>query len=276
MRGCSCRGTAGFAHLSCLAEQAKILVEDAEERNLDDGKFERWYACSLCEQKYHGVVKCALGWACWKAYLGRPEADWARGSAMTALGTGLAAAARHEDALSVQEAALSMRRRHGAPEESMLSAQNNLAISYDALGRFERALQMKREVYSGRLKLNGEEHEMTLRAANNYTDTLLRLRRFEEAKSVLRKAAPVARRIVGEEHLLTLKMRKNYARALCLNAGATLDDLREAVTTLEDVERVARRVLGGTHPLAMNIEASLRAARAALRARETPSTSNNA
>ena len=274
VRGCSCRGTAGFAHLSCLAEQAKILVEDAEERNLDDGKFERWYACSLCEQKYHGVVKCALGWACWKAYLGRPEADWARGSAMTALGTGLAAAARHEDALSVQEAALSMRRRHGAPEESMLSAQNNLAISYDALGRFERALQMKREVYSGRLKLNGEEHEMTFRAANNYADTLLRLRRFEEAKSVLRKAAPVARRIVGEEHLLTLKMRKNYARALCLNAGATLDDLREAVTTLEDVERVARRVLGGTHPLAMNIEASLRAARATLSARETPPTSN--
>ena len=32
MRGCECRGTEGFAHLSCLAEQAKILIEDAEER----------------------------------------------------------------------------------------------------------------------------------------------------------------------------------------------------------------------------------------------------
>ena len=30
--------------------------------------------------------------------------------------------------------------------------------------------------------------------------------------------------------------------------GATLDDLREAVTTLEDTERIARRVLGGAHP----------------------------
>ena len=36
MRGCSCRGTAGFAHVSCLAEQAKILVAEAEENNLDD------------------------------------------------------------------------------------------------------------------------------------------------------------------------------------------------------------------------------------------------
>ena len=29
--------------------------------------------CSLCKQDYHGVVCCALGWACWKTYLGRPE-----------------------------------------------------------------------------------------------------------------------------------------------------------------------------------------------------------
>ena len=34
VRGCACRGTAGFAHVSCLAEQAKILREEAEERNL--------------------------------------------------------------------------------------------------------------------------------------------------------------------------------------------------------------------------------------------------
>ena len=27
----------------------------------------------MCEQEYHGVVACALGWACWKTYVGRPE-----------------------------------------------------------------------------------------------------------------------------------------------------------------------------------------------------------
>ena len=30
VRGCSCRGTAGFARLSCLAEQAKILHDAAD------------------------------------------------------------------------------------------------------------------------------------------------------------------------------------------------------------------------------------------------------
>ena len=50
--------------------------------------------------------------------------------------------------------------------------------------------------------------------------------------------------------------------------GATLDDLREAVTMLEETMRTARRLLGGANPLAMTIERSLRNARAALRARE--------
>ena len=46
---------------------------------------------------------------------------------------------------------------------------------------------------------------------------------------------------------------------------ATLDDLREAVTTLEDAERIARRVLGGAHPTTLGIGPSLadRARRAA-------------
>ena len=57
-----------------------------------------------------------------------------------------------------------------------------------------------------------------------------------------------------------------------MDDGATLDNLREAVTTLEETERTARRVLGGAHPLMYTIELCLRNARAALRARETPSS----
>ena len=65
LRGCACRGTAGFAHVSCLAEQAKILRQEAEDNNLGveakQARFDRWHTCSLCEQEYHGVVQCALG-----------------------------------------------------------------------------------------------------------------------------------------------------------------------------------------------------------------------
>ena len=56
--------------------------------------------------------------------------------------------------------------------------------------------------------------------------------------------------------------------AIYRDAGATLDDLREAVTTLEKTERTARRVLGAAHPTGVGIEDNLRHARALLRARE--------
>ena len=61
-----------------------------------------------------------------------------------------------------------------------------------------------------------------------------------------------------------------YATALYQDAGATLDDLREAVTSLEDSGRTARRVFGGAHPLTTAIGIFLRKARAARDARETP------
>ena len=121
VRGCSCRGASGFAHISCLARQAKILVEEAEERHLPMGgeafnaRWDRWDTCRLCEQQYHGVVSCALGWACWKTYVGRPEEDELRDLAISILGNGLSDARLHEDALSVKEIAPRASNRRARP-----------------------------------------------------------------------------------------------------------------------------------------------------------------
>ena len=64
----------------------------------------------------------------------------------------------------------------------------------------------------------------------------------------------------------------NYARACCNDPGAALDDLREGVMTLGEIERTARRVFGGYHPFIRKVECILWDSRAALRARETPPT----
>ena len=85
----------------------------------------------------------------------------------------------------------------------------------------------------------------------------------------MRKTMPVARRVLGEGRETTLRTRWIYAEVLCEDPAATLDDLREAVETLEEIERTTRRVLGGEHPTTTGIEGDLRNARAALRARET-------
>ena len=271
VRMCACRGTAGFAHVSCLAEQAKILVTEAEENNLGvetrNERFTRWFACSLCEQQYHGVVYCALGWACWKTYLGRPEDSAFRLTAMRQLGTGLHFAKDYAAAVSVKEAELSTLRRIGGTEDDILITLANLAGTYDELGRSEDSLRILQDVYSRRLEVSGEEHVHTISAAINYALMLTDLERFAEAKSLLRKVIPVAQRVLGASHDHTLRMKWAYATALCTDPAATRDDLREAVMTLEDSDRTGRRVLGGAHPVTMGIEVNLREARAALRAR---------
>ena len=166
---------------------------------------------------------------------------------------------------------LSTDRRLGASDESILAVQSNLANTYQLLGRLEDALRLRRDVYSATLRLHGEEREATLIEAKNYANSLLALHRFEEVKPLLRKTVPVARRVLGANDENTLRMRQYYALALSWDPDATLDDLREAVATLEDAGRIARRLLGGAHPLTVEVDDELRDARAALRARETPS-----
>ena len=170
----------------------------------------------------------------------------------------------------MREAHLSTERRLGASEEDILAAQCNLARAHAALGRLEESRLMRRDVYSGFLKLGGEESIETITAASNYAATLIKLNRFEETKSLMRKTIPVARRVFGDCNDLTLKMRQIYARALYEDPAATLDDLHEAVTTLEEAGRTAQRVFGGAHPLTTAIGEALQYARAALAARETP------
>ena len=152
----------------------------------------------------------------------------------------------------------------------MLVVQSNLANTYQMLGKLDEALRLRRDVHSGRLRLEGEESRNTLTEADNYAMNLLDLQRFEEANALLRKVMPVARRVLGDNNQTTLHMRWNYAKALCRATGATLDDVREAVATLEGTERTARRVLGGAHPLTGAMEKSLKTVRSKLAAINAP------
>ena len=112
-----------------------------------DARWARWHTCRLCEQEFHGAVSHALGWACWKTYLGGPDND-DRVDAMTELGNALYAASHFEDALSVREALLSTMRRIGADEDILLDAQSNVASAYADLGQLEKALSMELKLYS--------------------------------------------------------------------------------------------------------------------------------
>ena len=267
MRMCACRGTAGFAHVSCLAEQAKILVAEVEENNLGDKAFNerwhRWDKCSLCEQHYHGVVSCALGWACWKTYVGRPEEDGPRVSAMTLLGTGLKDAGRFEEALSIQETQLSIMRRYSTPVSILLSVQSNLGNTYYMLGRFEEALSVRRDVHSAHLRFEsgGPTRMSTLIAALNFSTSLTDTGNFAEARAFMPDQMALAKRALGADHPLTLDFQWGYSRAFTRDKDATAEELTEVATILENALKIAQRVMGREHPRTGNIRHELATAR---------------
>ena len=87
---------------------------------------------------------------------------------MTQLGNGLFD--NHHDGRVVRERDRAL--RCGAlAHHSMLIAQGNLAMTYHSLDGLKRPC-LRRDVYSGWLKLKGKEHHETLREANNYAWTL--------------------------------------------------------------------------------------------------------
>ena len=88
----------------------------------------------------------------------------------------------------------------------------------------------------------------------------------------LRRAFEPGARLLAACKTLAIPGKKPHRRrdpkALVFDAATTLDDLREAVTTLEETARTARRVLGDAHPTTEGIEGSLQIARVMVRGRE--------
>jgi len=219
VRGCACGDRdgvsspeLGVAHVSCLARQAKISVEEAEENHLDmDPRWARWYSCSLCKRDYHGVVQHALGWACWKTYSGRPEGDHTRTNTMRQLGNGLGAAERHKDRLGVHEAELAIYKRSGASEKIMLQTKDNIALCYSRLGRIQESLALRREIYANAVALDSPS---ILFHAANLCCSLRDMNCYTEAKPFLREHLLAARRTLGADDEDYIRICWSYASCL--------------------------------------------------------------
>ena len=265
MRMCACRGTAGFAHVSCLTEQAKLLNDEAEENN-KVVQWHRWDKCGLCEQRYHGVVHCALGWAAWKTYLGRPEGDQLRVLAMGSLGIGLRSGGRFQEATDVLETALSLIHREIPSDDSTrLVVLNTLASLYTQLGRHEESLAFRRQCYEETKSIQGPCSENTLINASNLGMTLHKQAKFAEAREVVRQPLADARRTFGDDHYVTLILCETTADAIAGLGSGELgggESLRETIAMYEDLVPRSRRVLGSSHPKTQQRERCLREFRA--------------
>ena len=115
---------------------------------------------------------------------------------MNMLGNGLHAAKQHEDALSVREVELSMRRRVGIIATQHCVSLGNLASSYQMASRLEDAFGCGSILWS--LETQRSKNRETLREANNYASTLVNSNRLKRSQVSVAESIPVARRVLGE------------------------------------------------------------------------------
>ena len=162
---------------------------------------------------------------------------------MTQLGNGLEEVNKHEERIAIIETQLSTTLRLRPQNElNVLDIKHNLARCYLQTGRYEEAARLFRLVYARNKVLVGATDDSTIRAAHQLAATLIELGRYDQVKSLVLPLLPRGRRF-----------RMTYAMALYRPAGASRGEIFEAVEILEKEVCTDRRVLGPSHPDALEV-----------------------
>ena len=263
---CACRGTAGFVHISCLVEQAKIAVADDMSRESEQQKWSRWTICRMCQQPIRGKVKCAIGWACWRTYAdgyilenGQWKVDINTFNALTAVGHGLQDTGRNTEALAIFQTVVKGSKHaalcHSRFAPLVLMAETNLAKAFEALGRHDESLEIRRGLLERTKACMGATDQDTFVDALNLGNSLYDTGKFEEAKALLPEYVDSCCATYGPDDRLTLKLRFALCRSRGVVWDGSFEEVCESDKDLADIDRRARRVLGEGDPFIQNIKA---------------------
>jgi len=235
--------------LSCLVRQAEVAMKEKEELNTGEGLL-KWQKCFDCGQGFHGAVEVALGWACWKMYLGRPETAFLRCQALGILGRSLRLP-RPEEALPVLEANLALTRRYWSHDrEVILTAQSTLANCYASLERDDEALVLLRANYASWVTFRGTANESTIASALNLCVGLNVIGHLDEAVTLLRSTLKEAQRVLGFGNASTLKVVGFLATTIISDrSSSSFEEILEVGALVNEHFDTVRRIFGVGHPL---------------------------
>ena len=255
VRGCACRGTSGFVHLSCLVRGAETAVQEAFDFNRDEEQkceqFGRWRRCQFCSMDYQGPVLGALGWAAWRAYSTLPEGDLRWFHSLALLAKGLASGlGDHAAALPVLEVELQANLNHSRDMFYILNTQSAMAACYSSLGRRDEALRLRQVTYADYCTLYGISHESSINMALNVADSMIKANMCAEARSFL---CDVLRRVDSPEETLAIRLHWIIALTLFLSDDPTPIDLQDARSIHDDLLNKAHLRFGPNHPLSFDI-----------------------
>jgi tetratricopeptide (TPR) repeat protein len=111
------------------------------------------------------------------------------------------------------ERCVEIRRSLGEEHAKTLATMANLSNAYDAIGSYQKSLEIREKVLDVDRRTLGVEHLTTLSAAANLAVSYHLLERYEEAAKLFDQVLEARRRILGPEAVLTVKTMSNLARS---------------------------------------------------------------
>ena len=239
VRGCACRGSSGWSHATCLVQSAEAAPVPPLGLH-----YAAWISCSICKQRFTGLVQLRLAIALWAKYAACAlETDLERLGAVDVYAGALAAAGEHAEAARLHRGIMDVRTRTWGPEHSItLISASNLAASLVRLGECAEAAVLLRTELAARTCTVGADDKGTLAAESLLVVALLRLEKYAEAETLCRGTLEKKRRVLGREHPETLTTFANLAFSLG-NQGK----YAEAVEIEREVLVKKTRCLGAEH-----------------------------
>lgn len=188
MRGCACRGSAGFVHLPCLVTAA---THDPST----------WIRCPTCEQDFYGELRRGLATARWELAAALAEGSTERLAAQAAMlesqGKFLEAVPLFEEVLARDRAKL------GDEHSETLTSIYSLAVLHSLSGDKEKALCLAEQALAGRRRLLGDDDASTLSSMSLVGILRIQLEHYDLALPLCIEVLQGRRRVLGEDHIST-------------------------------------------------------------------------
>ena len=142
----------------------------------------------------------------------------------------------------------------GPHHPDTLASSNNLAGTYRASGRLDKAIALYEQVFSGRSRVLGPDHPGTLTSRLNLAGAYQAAGRLDEAIPLYEQVFSGRSRVLGPDHRSTLMSRDELAGAY-REAGR----FDEAITLKKQILADAMRIMGPDSPGALAARSNLAA-----------------
>ena len=239
LRGCACRGTAGYVHAACLVEANRHRT-DAHDK------------CPTCKTRFVGALSMAAAEARVRgARASRSNSDCA---ATCEFARACVEQGRHAEALQHYRNVLRQQLEHHGPDQletaqiretiAIARTTQGIANVQQSMGKYNEALKNHQKVLAINEAVFGPDHLDTAKTRENIANVYREQGKHAEALELYMQVLAVEEKVLGLEHPLVADTN--------LNMGAAYDEMGDNEKAMECYNRalpIYERVHGLDHPL---------------------------